>query len=113
MTKWSSSSSTTADEIERYLRTGDADILVNPWPGDIMERGRRRHADIRGALLEKVRRTSKGRTHEAVPDNVGVAFMRAKVERDIVLATIEKSVDYVTSDTIESILLKSCPTHRG
>ena len=35
-----------ADEIERYLRTGDADMMGNPWPGDLLERGRRQHADI-------------------------------------------------------------------
>src|SRR5690606_37966953 len=116
VTKRSSSTSTIADEIERYLRTGDADLMGHPWPGDIMERGRRQHAEIRGALLEEVRRLSKGRTHEAVPDNVGVAFTRAKVEQmvrglfpkaeqDVVLATLEKSVVYVTSDTIESIIL--------
>lgn len=109
------SSSTIADEIERYLRTGDADMM-GAWPGDIMERGRRQHADIRGALLAEVRRLAKGRTHEAVPDNVGVEFTRAKVEpmvrglfpkaeQDVVLATLGKSVVYVTSETIESIIL--------
>lgn len=116
MTIRAPSSSTIADEIERYLRTGDADMMGNPWPGDILERGRRQHADIRGALLEEVRRLAKGRTHEAVPDNVGVEFTRAKVEpmvrglfakaeQDVVLATLGKSVVYVTSETIESIIL--------
>jgi hypothetical protein len=111
-----SSSSTIADEIERYLRTGEADMMGNPWPGDIMERGRRQHADIRGALLEEVRRLAKGRTHEAVPGNVGVEFTRAKVEpmvrglfpkaeQEVVLATLERSVVYVTSETIESIIM--------
>ena len=105
-----------ADEIERYLRTGDADMMGNPWPGDLLERGRRQHADIRGALLEEVRRLAKGRTHAGVPNNVGVQFTRAKVEpmvrglfpkgeQDVVLATLEKSVVYVTSETIESIIL--------
>lgn len=116
MTKRASSSSTIADEIERYLRTGGADMMGNPWPGDIMERGRRQHADIRGALLEEVRRLAKGRTHEAVPDNVGVEFTRAKVEpmvrglfpkaeQEVVLATLERSVVYITSETIESIIM--------
>lgn len=111
-----SSSSTIADEIERYLSTGEADMMGNPWPGDIMERGRRQHADIRGALLAEVRRLAKGRTHEAVPDNVGVEFTRAKLEpmvrglfpqaeQEVVLATLERSVVYVTSETIESIIL--------
>ncbi len=116
MTIRAPSSSTIADEIERYLRTGDADMMGDPWPGDILERGRRQHADIRGALLAEVRRLAKGRTHEAVPDNVGVEFTRAKVEpmvrglfpkaeQDVVLATLGKSVVYVTSETIESIIL--------
>lgn len=104
-----------ASEIERYLRTGEADVMGNAWPGDIMEQGRRQHADLRGALVEEVRRLAKGRTHEAVPDNVGIGFTRAKVEamvrglfaraeQDVVLATLEKSVVYVTSETIESII---------
>jgi hypothetical protein len=116
VTKRASSSSTIADEIERYLRTGDADMDGWAWPGDFMERGRRQHADLRGALVEEVRRLAKGRSHEPVPANVGVEFTRAKVEpmvrglfskaeQDIVLATFEKSVVYVTSETIEPIVL--------
>ena len=91
-------------------------MMGGPWPGDFVERGRRQHADIRGTLLDEVRRLAKGRTHEAVPDNVGAPFTRAnvepmvrglfpKAEQDVVLATLEKSVVYVTSDTIESIIL--------
>ncbi|WP_223643755.1 hypothetical protein [Corallococcus sp. EGB] len=110
------STPTIADEIERYVRTGDADMDAWAWPGDFMERGRRQHADLRGALVEEVRRLAKGRSHEPVPANVGVEFTRAKVEpmvrglfaraeQDIVLATFEKSVVYVTSDTIEPIIL--------
>jgi hypothetical protein len=107
---------TIAEEIERYLRTGDADMLGDPWPGDIIERGRRQHADLRGALIEEVRRLAKGRTHEPVPDNVGVEFTCAKVEpmvrglfskaeQNVVLATLEKSVVYVTSETIEPMIM--------
>jgi len=110
------STPTIADEIERYLRTGDADMDARAWPGDFMERGRLQDADLRGALVEEVRRLAKGLSHEPVPSNVGIEFTRAKVEsmvrglfaraeQDIVLATFEKSVVYVTSDTIESILL--------
>jgi hypothetical protein len=70
---------TIAGEIERYLRTGDADVDGWAWPGDFMERCRRQHAGLRGALIEEVRRLAKGRTHERVPEHVGVAFTRAKV----------------------------------
>jgi hypothetical protein len=107
---------TIADEVERYLRTGDADMMGDPWPGDIIERGRRQHADLRGALVEEVRRLAEGLTHEPVPNNVGVEFTCAKVEpmvrglfskaeQNVVLATLEKSVVYVTSETIEPIIM--------
>jgi len=110
------SKSSIADEIERYLRTGDTDVDGWAWPGDFMERGRRQHDDLRGALVKEVRRLAKGRSHEPVPANVGVEFTRSKVgpmvrglfskaEQDAVLATFEKSVVYVTSDTIVQILL--------
>ncbi len=105
-----------ADEIKRYLRTGDSDMDARAWPGDFMERGRLQDADLRGALVDAVRRLAKEHSHEPVPANVGIEFTRAKVEpmvrglfaraeQDVVLATFEKSVVYVTSDTIESILL--------
>jgi hypothetical protein len=106
---------TITGEIKRYLRTGDADIDARAWPGDIFERGKRQHADLRGALIREVRRLAKGHSHVTVPANVGVEFTRAKVEpmvrglftraeQETVLTTLEKSVVYVTSDTIEPIL---------
>lgn len=107
---------TIADEIERYLRTGDSDDMATAWPGDLMDRGRQQHADLRRALVAEVRRLAKGLTHEPVPADVGAAFTRAKIEpmvrglfpkaeQDTVLATLEQSVVYVTSETIEPILL--------
>jgi hypothetical protein len=107
---------TIADEIERYVRTGDADMDGWAWPGDFMERCRCQRADLRDALMEEVRRLAKGRSHERVPEHVGVGFTRAKVgpmvrglfskvEQDVVLATLEKSVVYVTSETIEPLIL--------
>lgn len=106
---------TIAGEIKRYLRTGDADIDARAWPGDLFERGKLQDADLRGALIREVRRLARGRSHVTVPANVGVEFTRAKVEpmvrglftraeQDTVLATFEKSVVYVTSETIEPIL---------
>jgi hypothetical protein len=112
----SSSRPSIADEVERYLRTGETDPYQAAWPADFMERGRRAHADLRGALVEEVRRLAKGLSHEPVPEGVGVAFTRAKVEpmvrglfpkaeQDVVLSTLENSVVYVTSETIEPLLL--------
>jgi hypothetical protein len=81
-----------------------------------MERGRRKHSELRGALVEEVRRLAKKRSHAPVPANVGIEFTRTKVEpmvrglfpkaeQDVVLSTLEKSVVYVTSETIEPLLL--------
>ncbi len=113
----SSSQPSVADEIERYLRTGETDPYQAAWPGGVMERGHRAHADLRAALVEEVRRLAEGLSHEPVPYDVGVELTRAKVEpmvrglfsraeQDVVLATLEKSVVYVTSETIEPILLQ-------
>ena len=105
-----------ADEIERYLRTGETDPWRDAWPGDIVERGSRGRAALRAALVQDVQRLAEGRSHEPVPEGIGVEFTRAKVEpmvrglfpraeQDVVLATLEKSVVYVTSETIEPLLM--------
>ena len=85
----SASQPTIADEIERYLRTGAADMDGWAWPGDFMERCRRQHADLRGELVNEVRRLAKGCTHEPVPEDVGVAFTRAKGRADGARAVLE------------------------
>ena len=90
--------------------------MATAWPGDLMNRGRQQHADLRRALVAEVRRLAKGLTHEPVPADVGAAFTRAKIEsmvrglfpkaeQETVLATLEQSVVYVTNETIEPILL--------
>jgi hypothetical protein len=110
------SHSTIAGEIERYLHTGETDMIYSAWPGGIAEAGRRAHEDLRGALISEVQRRARGRSHDLVPKDVGVSFTRAKVEpmvrglfsraeTEIVLATLEKSVVYVTSDSLESLLM--------
>jgi len=107
---------TIANEIERFLRTGDSDPVYGAWPGSVFEAGQRAHHDLRRALVSEVRRLAKGRAHTHVPEHVGNAFTRSKVEpmvrglfrrseQDVVLAMLERSVVYVTSETIESLLL--------
>jgi len=108
------STPTIADEVERYLRPGDTDPRSAAWPGSVIDAGRHAHADLRGALVQEVRRLSEGLSHEPVPDGVGADFTRSKVEpmvrgrfpraqQDAVLSILEKSVLYVTSSTIEFI----------
>jgi hypothetical protein len=80
------------------------------------------HHDLRAALVAEVRRRAKGLTHEPVPENVGIAFTRSKVEpmvrglfpkseQDAVLATLERSVVYVTRETIAPIIMNHSWDH--
>jgi hypothetical protein len=82
-----------------------------------MERATRAHHDLRAALVREVRRLAQGRTHEPLPKAGTAALTRGKVEpmvrglfprveQDVVLATLEKSVVFITSANIELLLLE-------
>lgn len=103
------------DEIRRYIRTGDRDPLYSAWTGNFMERATRAHRDLRRALVSIVRQMSAGLTHHPLPTTDAVAFTRAKIEpmvrglfpraeQNAVLATLEKSVVFLTSTNIEPLL---------
>ena len=108
---------TIAGEIKRYLRTGATDPDLAAWSGGgYLERAHRAHDDLRGALVREVTRLGQGLAHQPVPLADAVALTRGKVEpmvrglfpraeQDLVLATLEKSVVFVTSANIESLLL--------
>jgi len=114
----SEAKTTIADEVERYLRTGETDPHHAAWPGNgFMERANRAHDDLRGALVREVRRLAEGLAHEPLPQADTVALTRGKVEpmvrglfprveQDEVLATLEKSVVFLTSANIEALLLE-------
>ena len=104
-----------AEEVERYLLTGESDPLYSAWSGSFLERANRAHDDLRGALVRAVRRLTKGLAHEPLPETDTVALTRAKVEpmvrglfpraeQDAVLATLEQSVVFITSANIERLL---------
>jgi hypothetical protein len=106
-----------ADEVERYLRTGETDPHHAAWPGAFMERANRAHEEPRGALVREVRRRAEGLAHQSLPHADTVAITRGKaepmvrglfprVEQDAVLATLETSVVFVTSANIEPLLLE-------
>lgn len=108
---------TIAAEVERYLRTGTTDLHYSAWAGSFTERMRRGHAELRHALVHEVRRLADGRAHEPLPQADTLALTRQKVEpmvrglfprveQDAVLTTLEKSVVFVTSSTIEPLLLE-------
>jgi hypothetical protein len=106
---------TIADEIERYLLTGETDLLHTAWSGDFMQRAERAHEDLRGALVSAVRQRVEGLKPPPEHDADTVTITRAKVapmvrglfaraEQDTVLAALEQSVVFVTSANIEQLL---------
>ncbi len=108
-----------AAEVERYLRTGDTDPDRAAWPGDnFMECARLAHGDLESALIAEVRRRSGSwRPPEAIRDLDVVALTHNKVEpmvrglfprveQDVVLALVERSVVFLTPDNIEAALRK-------
>jgi len=108
---------TIAQEIERYLRTGETDPYRSAWSGGFLEREKRAHDDLRRALVREVRRLTAGLRHEPLPESDTVSFTRAKVEpmvrglfpradQDLVLAMLERSVVFVTDAKIESLLIE-------
>ncbi len=113
-----SAPTTIADEVERYIRTGETDPHHAAWPGNgFMDRANRAHDDLRGALVREVRRLAEGLAHEPLPQADTVALTRAKVEpmvrglfprveQDAVLATLQKSVVFLTSANIEPIMIE-------
>ena len=113
-----SAPTTIADEVERYIRTGETDPHHAAWPGNgFMDRANRAHDDLRGALVREVRRLAEGLAHEPLPQADTVALTRDKVEpmvrglfprveQDQVLATLQKSVVFLTSVNIEPLLLE-------
>lgn len=108
---------TVAEEIERYLRTGGTDAGLAAWPeGSFLARAQRAHADLRAALVREVRRLAAGRSHEPLPVTDAVTLTRRRVEPMVrglfprgeqqhVLATLEKSVVFLTGANIERVLL--------
>ena len=52
---------TVAQEIERYLRTGESDPYRSAWSGGFLQREKRAHDDLRDALVREVRRLTERR----------------------------------------------------
>jgi hypothetical protein len=69
-------------EIDRYLCTGQHDALYSAWPGrDLVVRARQGDADLRRALIDRVRsRTRRATAHKALEGLDVVSLTRAKVE---------------------------------
>ncbi len=106
---------TIPEEIARYLRTGERDPLSFAWPGGPGEGGSLARRDLRGALIAEVRRRARGRRQMRLPTTDTVALTRGKVEpmvrglfpraeQEAVLALLERSVVFVTGESVEAVL---------
>jgi len=107
-----------ADEVERYLQTGDADPYHAAWSGrSFLEKAQLAHADLENALVAEVSRRANG--WQPPSALVGIedlaAFTRARVEpmvrglfpraeQDAVMALVERSVVFLTPNNIEAVL---------
>lgn len=111
-----------ADEIERYLRTGESDPYHAAWSGGFFERAKRAHDDLRNGLVCFVKRLAEGREHAAVPESDVVSLTRARVEpmvrgffpqseRQAVLGRLEQSVIFVSSANIGRLLIEQSFDH--
>ncbi len=120
-----STSEEIAREIERYLRTGDTDPNHLAWSGaTFLETARRAHEDLIDALVEAVQgRSGDPRTLQALAEIDPVALTRRKTEpmvkglfpraeQEAVLALVERSLVFVTSQNIEAVL-RGCPWMRN
>lgn len=104
------------EAVDLYLRTGDYDAAFRAWPGNIMARETRGHAELLQALVTKVKELeATGRISTISLPRDLLAFTRRKVarmvrglfpkiEQDAVLAMLEKSVVFLTPDNIASVL---------
>jgi hypothetical protein len=113
-----------AQAIDRYLRSGECEHDHPEWPGqNILEKATRGHDDLLDALVKEVQRRAAGREHTPVPTDLDlVSWTRRKLtpmvegffpraERDAVLALLERSVVFITTDRIESVLLRQSWLH--
>lgn len=105
-------SQATSTAIDRYLRTGEYDVLFRDWPGgSIIECAKRGSVALQTALIEEIRRREQVAAADhasAIPETELVDFTRTKVgpmvrglfsrkEAEPVLALLEKSVGFLTS----------------
>jgi hypothetical protein len=104
------------EEIQRFLATGDNDLLSFAWEGGIVEGGRWAKQAMLAALLAEVKRRSRGRRQARVPESIDLErFVRSKVEpmarglfpraeQETILEVLERSIVFVTAENLESAL---------
>lgn len=107
----------TSEEIENYLQTGEHDLYYMAWPGSgIIDRAKLAEQTLLSALVSEVRFRSG---EQAAPASFAsldiVGFTRRKtepmirglfpkVEQEVLLRLVEKSVVFLAPDNIEAVL---------
>lgn len=103
-------------EIDRYLATGDTDLLYRAWGGPSVENGRRARKHLRGALIEEVRRRTASATWPPLPapketraltrrkTEPMVRGLFPRAEQEQVLAVVERSVVFLTPANLARLL---------
>ena len=105
-----------AEEVRRYLRTGETDPLMTAWPGNLGVRAERSHQDLRRALVKEVLRRTEGLAHPPLPElDVRELTLRKATpmvrglfpgtEWELVLRLVERSVVFVITANVERLLL--------
>ena len=108
------------DEIARYLRTGESDMLHAAWPGDnFITRGHNAKQTLRHALIAEVMRRAPVPEMPAPLINLNVAeFAQRKIgpmvrglfpaaEQSVVMDMFSRSIVFLTPDNIASVILKT------
>ena len=106
-------------EIERYLQTGDYDVYFRAWPeGGMLHRAQMTDAVLRKALITRVQHCAREASKPlTIPEMDFTALTRSKVvpmvhglfpqaEREVVVGVLEKSVVFLTPDSVVWILEK-------
>jgi len=103
--------------VETYLLTGDYDSMYPAWSGDFISRERRAYADCLRALCQRVKELAGPTSGRESPGIDSVTLTRGRVapmvfglfpgaEREAVLGLVERSVRFLTAETIEPVLLE-------
>ena len=109
-------------QIDRFLHSGDYDLLFRDWPGQhILDKMQRGHDDLLEALVSEIRRRQAKITLPCLTVELGCSltdFAREKLAPMVhglfprrewapVLALLENSVVFLTPDDIESVIRRA------
>lgn len=109
---------TPAQEVRRFVVSGDHDSLYNAWSGgDLIAKARKAEHTMKHALVAEIRhQATKRKSSPSLPPDFNASrFSLAKVgpmvrglfparEQMIVLSLFEKSLVFVTPDNIEQVI---------